>query len=93
MGAIPWVLMQLVLVAVLIFYPGMVTMWLDKPATGDLDKVRIEVPSGPGDAGAPADQGGGSLRDPFGSGGSDAKDDSLKDPFGTAKDAAPAGAK
>jgi TRAP-type mannitol/chloroaromatic compound transport system permease large subunit len=30
LGAIPWVLLQLLLVGVLIFWPGMVTMWLDK---------------------------------------------------------------
>ena len=92
LGAIPWVGMQLILVGVLIFYPGMVTMWLDKPAVVDLEKVNIEVPS----SSAPDATGGrgdGSLRDPFGSGGSDAKDDSLKDPFGTSKDAAPAGSK
>jgi tripartite ATP-independent transporter DctM subunit len=44
MGAIPWVGLQLVLVAVLIFWPGMVTAWLDKPVAVDLDKVRIELP-------------------------------------------------
>jgi len=92
LGAIPWVLMQLVLVAILIFYPGMVTMWLDKPAAVDLEKVLIEVPSGAG--GATGDKPGGSLSDPFGTGGGgSAKDEALKDPFGSAKDAAPAGAK
>jgi tripartite ATP-independent transporter DctM subunit len=45
LGAIPWVGLQLVLVAVLIFWPGMVTAWLDKPADVDLEKVRIEVPA------------------------------------------------
>jgi tripartite ATP-independent transporter DctM subunit len=85
LGAIPWVAMQLVLVAILIVWPGMVTMWLEKHDLGDLEKVRIEVPS---DGGAPAGgsgERGGSLSDPFGSGGGDRKDDSLKDPFGTSK--------
>jgi tripartite ATP-independent transporter DctM subunit len=45
MGAIPWVILQLILVAVLIFWPGMVTMWLDKEINVDLDKVKIEVQS------------------------------------------------
>ncbi len=45
LGAIPWVGLQLFLVAVLIFWPGMVTMWLDKELNIDIDKVRIEVPS------------------------------------------------
>jgi tripartite ATP-independent transporter DctM subunit len=45
LGAIPWVVMQLILVAVLIFYPGMVTMWLDKEVKYDLDKIKIELPT------------------------------------------------
>jgi hypothetical protein len=31
------------LVAILIFWPGMVTAWLDKEVEVDLDKVKIEV--------------------------------------------------
>jgi hypothetical protein len=45
LGAIPWVILQLLLVAILIFWPGMVTMWLDKEVAVDLEKVRIEVPT------------------------------------------------
>jgi hypothetical protein len=45
LGAIPWVFLQLLLVAILIFWPGMVTMWLDKEVAVDLDKVKIEVQS------------------------------------------------
>ena len=45
LGAIPWVFLQLILVAVLIFYPGMVTMWLDKEEKYDLDKIKIELPT------------------------------------------------
>ena len=45
LGAIPWVFLQLLLVAILIFWPGMVTMWLDKDVAVDLDKVKIEVQS------------------------------------------------
>ena len=52
LGAIPWVLLQLLLVAVLIFWPGMVTMWLDKAPVVDLDTIRIEVPTQ--DYGAPS---------------------------------------
>ena len=43
LGAIPWVILQLILVAILIFWPGMVTMWLDKQVEVDLDKIKIEV--------------------------------------------------
>ena len=53
-GAIPWVFLQLILVAMLIFWPGMVTYWLDKEIKVDLDKVKIELPTdnpaGSGDA-------------------------------------------
>jgi tripartite ATP-independent transporter DctM subunit len=41
MGAIPFVLLQLVLVVIVIFAPQTVTVFLDKPAVVDLDKVQI----------------------------------------------------
>lgn len=44
MGALPWVGMQLILVAITIFWPETVTYWLDKTPPPDLDKVKIEVP-------------------------------------------------
>jgi len=43
-GALPWVGLQLVMAAIVILWPGLVTMWLDKQQVIDLDKVRIEVP-------------------------------------------------
>ncbi|MFT4103776.1 MAG: TRAP transporter large permease subunit [Burkholderiaceae bacterium] len=46
LGAFPWVILQLMLVAVLIFWPGMVTYWLEKEHKVDLDKVRIELDDG-----------------------------------------------
>ncbi|MBC7957933.1 MAG: TRAP transporter large permease subunit, partial [Cytophagales bacterium] len=51
MGAIPWVILQLVLVVIVIFFPQTVTVFLDKEAKFDLDKVKIEAPteSGYGD--------------------------------------------
>ncbi|MCX8518242.1 MAG: TRAP transporter large permease subunit, partial [Rhodoferax sp.] len=42
LGAIPWVLMQLLLVVVVIFVPQTVTVFLDKEDKIDLDKVQIE---------------------------------------------------
>ncbi|MBT9598691.1 MAG: TRAP transporter large permease subunit [Vitreoscilla sp.] len=39
MGAIPWVFMQLILVAVVIFVPETVTAFLDKEAVVDMDKA------------------------------------------------------
>jgi len=35
--------LQLMLVAVLIFWPGLVTGFLDKPVQVDTDKVKIEI--------------------------------------------------
>jgi tripartite ATP-independent transporter DctM subunit len=39
LGSIPWVVMQLVLVAVVIFWPGSVTYWLGTAEKVDLDKA------------------------------------------------------
>ena len=47
LGAIPWVLMQLMLVAIVIFIPQTVTVFLDKEVKVDLDKVKIEMPAEP----------------------------------------------
>ena len=43
LGAIPWVLMQLALVAVVIFWPESVTYWLDKEQKINVDDVKIEM--------------------------------------------------
>jgi hypothetical protein len=45
MGAIPWVIMQLILVVIVILVPESVTMFLDKEEKIDLDKVVIEMPT------------------------------------------------
>jgi len=45
LGAIPWVIMQLVLVVIVIFVPETVTMFLEKEQKIDLDKVTIEMPA------------------------------------------------
>ncbi len=45
LGAIPWVIMQLVLVVIVIFVPETVTMFLEKEQKVDLDKVTIEMPA------------------------------------------------
>ncbi|MDE2594955.1 MAG: TRAP transporter large permease subunit [Burkholderiales bacterium] len=45
LGALPWVVMQLMLVAIVIFWPSSVTYWLDKEETVDLDKVQINMPA------------------------------------------------
>ena len=43
-GAIPWVGLQLILVAVVIFWPESVTYWIDRGTGVDPSTVRIEVP-------------------------------------------------
>jgi tripartite ATP-independent transporter DctM subunit len=48
LGAIPWVLMQLMLVAIVIFWPQSVTYWLDKKVEIDIDRIRIEAPPNDG---------------------------------------------
>ncbi len=53
LGAIPWVLMQLGLVAMVIFWPESVTYWLDKEAVVNTDEVHIEMKIE--DTGAPED--------------------------------------
>ena len=42
-GALPFVVLQLILVALVIAFPKQVTMFLDKPVDVDLDKVKIEI--------------------------------------------------
>jgi TRAP-type mannitol/chloroaromatic compound transport system permease large subunit len=42
-GAIPWVVLQLIMVAIVIFWPGLVTFALDKPNGVDPSKVKIEI--------------------------------------------------
>jgi tripartite ATP-independent transporter DctM subunit len=56
-GALPFVGLQLILVALVIAFPKQVTMFLDKPLDVDLDKVRIELQQEPADASKPADEG------------------------------------
>ena len=43
-GAIPWVVLQVMLVAILVFWPGLVTNFLDKEKVIDTTKIHIEVP-------------------------------------------------
>jgi tripartite ATP-independent transporter DctM subunit len=45
LGALPWVVMQILLVIVVIFVPQTVTAFLDKEEKIDLDKVQIEAPA------------------------------------------------
>jgi tripartite ATP-independent transporter DctM subunit len=50
MGAIPWVVMQLVLVAIVIAFPQSVTAFLDKPQVLDLDKATDQLQTMGGNA-------------------------------------------
>jgi hypothetical protein len=42
-GAIPWVALQVILVAIVILWPQSVTYWIDKPTGIDPSKVDIEI--------------------------------------------------
>jgi tripartite ATP-independent transporter DctM subunit len=55
LGALPWVGMQLILVAVVIFWPQSVTYWLDHGPKVDPSKVeiKIDLPSIGGDTNSP----------------------------------------
>lgn len=56
-GAIPWVILQLILVALLIAFPEMVTFFLDKGTGVDPNEIEIIIPGGPGDDGGGTDNG------------------------------------
>jgi hypothetical protein len=43
-GAIPWVVLQLIMVAIVIVWPGLVTFMLDKPSGIDPNTIKIELP-------------------------------------------------
>jgi len=43
MGAIPWIVIQLMLVAIVIFFPQTVTVFLDKEKVLDLDKASEQI--------------------------------------------------
>ena len=99
-GAIPFVIMQLIMVAMVVLMPKMVTVFLDKDLNVDLDKVKIEFSTEPGSNGVVQD-GSDTVRSQdqsFGSSafGADAKDapkDDAANPAGAPKegDAKPAG--
>jgi tripartite ATP-independent transporter DctM subunit len=44
-GALPWLGLQIILVAVLIFWPEMVTYWLDSGPTVDPNTIHIDMPN------------------------------------------------
>ena len=50
LGAIPWVIMQLILVAIVIAWPESVTYWLDNGNGVDPNSVIIDIPTIGGDA-------------------------------------------
>jgi tripartite ATP-independent transporter DctM subunit len=44
LGAIPWLFMQVILVAILIIWPGSVTYWLSKAPKGDPSSINLQLP-------------------------------------------------
>jgi len=63
LGAIPWVGMQLLLVAIVIAFPQTVTVFLDKAVVVDVDKVQLEMPV---DSESPLPENEIDMDDPFG---------------------------
>ncbi|MCC6777472.1 MAG: TRAP transporter large permease subunit [Hyphomicrobiales bacterium] len=43
-GAIPWVVLQVLLVIILIFWPGSVTYWISRGPAVDPSQIKIEIP-------------------------------------------------
>jgi tripartite ATP-independent transporter DctM subunit len=43
-GAVPWVVLQVLLVIIVILWPESVTYWLDKASTVDPNTIRIDIP-------------------------------------------------
>jgi tripartite ATP-independent transporter DctM subunit len=44
LGAIPWLFLQVILVIILIFWPGSVTYWLDRGTGVDPSTIKFEIP-------------------------------------------------
>jgi len=42
-GAFPWVFLQIMMAAILIFWPGLVTYWIDKGPAVDLKSIEIQM--------------------------------------------------
>lgn len=45
LGSIPWVILQLMLVLIVIFFPQTVTVFLDKKVEIDVNTIKIELPT------------------------------------------------
>jgi TRAP-type mannitol/chloroaromatic compound transport system permease large subunit len=48
-GAVPWVVLQLIMVALVVAFPSLVTVFLDKPSGVDPSTVKIEIAPPPAD--------------------------------------------
>jgi tripartite ATP-independent transporter DctM subunit len=53
LGAIPWLVLQLILVGILIAFPELVTYFLEKPPALDFNKIEIVLPAPANDGGVP----------------------------------------
>ncbi|HXC38462.1 MAG TPA: TRAP transporter large permease subunit, partial [Burkholderiales bacterium] len=106
-GALPWVGLQLLLVAIVVFWPGLVTSFIDKDVDVDIKKIQIEVPaddSGPGQGDQPpagqapgspaaAAPAGGQLTPPSGNSEQDEAEKALEKAMGGGASKAPAAGK
>ncbi|HKO68514.1 MAG TPA: TRAP transporter large permease subunit [Burkholderiaceae bacterium] len=78
-GAVPFVCIQVIMVALVIAFPGLVTSGLGTEAPVDLDKVRIEIPASES-APVDASKGFGEPAEPSPAAGADDKADQPEDP-------------
>jgi TRAP-type mannitol/chloroaromatic compound transport system permease large subunit len=53
-GAIPWVVLQLIMVGIVIAWPGLVTAFLEKASDVDATKIQILIPTPDYDSGTPS---------------------------------------
>jgi hypothetical protein len=56
-GAIPWVVLQIIMVGIVIAFPQLVTVALDKPVDPAASGIEIEIPDNAGDPADAADPG------------------------------------
>ena len=55
-GAVPWVLLQVIMVVVVIAFPAVVTTLLDVPSVVDPSKIEINIPPPEGSTDNPASE-------------------------------------
>ena len=55
LGSIPWIILQVILVVMMLLWPGMVTYWIEKPKVGDPGKAMEQLQNLSPGLGAPSE--------------------------------------